>query len=152
MTLGRSDPEGGLNLFVAAVLAGGVPGLLSPVAVVDCDDCAQPPPRSPTLALDAAGVLSWAPPAGDLAYDAVRGDLAALRSTGSWGASVRVCLADDDASASLLEGAAPARGYAWYYLVRGVGCGGAGTWDDGGGTGPAATRDPSLDDAASSCP
>jgi hypothetical protein len=153
VTLTRSDPAGGLNYFVAVIRdSGGATGLTSPVVVIDYDDCSAPPPRSVTLGLDQGGVLSWTPLPGALSYDIVKGDPAILRSTGSWGASILACLGDNATGTTVTDSAAPAIGTAYYYLVRGVGCGGDATYDDGVGSGQAGPRDAAIDAAPAACP
>jgi hypothetical protein len=153
VTLTRTSPDGGLNHLAAVVKnASGVTGGLSPLTLLDYDDCAAPPQRSSRLDLDLAGDLSWTPLPGALSYDVVKGDLNLLLSTHSYTASVLSCPASRQAGTSLTDPDSPAIGLGWYYVVRGIGCGGNGTWDDGVGTGQSGSRDAAIDAAPASCP
>jgi len=153
IALTRSGPNAGLN-FLAAVVddPAGRTGLLSPVLVAVPESCSAAPPRAPTLAMIGESVW-WSPLAGATLYDVVRGDLAALRSThGRYDLAVTGCLAWRTAETSAGDAALPPTGGAFFYLARGRSCGGAGTYDDGGGFGQAAPRDASIAAAPSSCP
>jgi hypothetical protein len=153
VTLTRTSADGGLNHLVAVVRnAAGITGGLSPLTLLDYDDCTNPPPRASRLDLNLAGGLFWTPLPGALSYDVVKGDLGLLHSTRSYTASILSCLAARQAGTSLAEPDTPAIGQGWYYVVRGVGCGGNGTWDDGVGAGQSGPRDDSIDAAPASCP
>lgn len=153
VTLTRTSPDGGLNHLVAVVKnASGTTGGLSPLTLLDYDDCTAPPLRASGLNLDLAGGLSWTPLPGALSYDVVKGDLNLLHSTRSYTASVLSCPADRQAGTSLVEPASPSIDQGWYYVVRGVGCGGNSTWDDGVGAGQVGSRDAAIDAAPASCP
>jgi hypothetical protein len=151
--LTRTSADGGLNHLVAVVKnAMGISGPFSPLVLLDFDDCTAPPPRASRLNLDMAGNLSWTPLPGALSYDLVKGDLNLLRSTRSYTSSVLSCPADQQVGTSLAEPGSPAVGQGWYYVVRGVGCGGNSTWDDGAGAGQVGSRDADIDAAPASCP
>ena len=153
VTLTRTSADGGLNHLVAVVKnASGVTGGLSPLTLLDYDDCTAPPPRSSRLDLDLAGGLSWSPLPGALSYDVVKGDLNLLRSTRSYTDSILSCTADRQVTTTQADPDTPEVGHGWYYLVRGDGCGGEGTWDDGVGTGQSGWRDAAIDAAPASCP
>jgi hypothetical protein len=119
---------------------------------LDFDDCAAPPPRASRLDVDLAGGLSWSPLPGALTYDLIKGSLNLLLSTRSYTASVLSCMAGGQAGTSSADAELPAVGQGFYYLVRGVGCGGTGTYDDGAGLGQSGPRDAAIDAAAASCP
>jgi len=80
-------------------------------------------------------------------YDAMRGDLLALRaSSGSFPASSPICVENDGQDLMTDVAQTPASGQALYVLVRAVECNGAlGTWNDAG----TAARDAGLGTA---CP
>jgi hypothetical protein len=153
VTLTRTSADGGLNHLVAVVKnASGATGGLSPLTLLDYDDCTAPPQRSSRLDLDLAGNLSWTPLPGALSYDVVKGDLNLLLATRSYTSSILSCPAGRQAGTSLADPDSPAIGHGWYYVVRGIGCGGTGTWDDGIGTGQSGSRDAAIDAAPASCP
>jgi hypothetical protein len=153
VTLTRTSADGGLNHLVAVVKnASGVTGGLSPLTLLDYDDCTAPPQRGSRLDLDLSGNLFWSPLPGALTDDVVKGDLNLLLSTRSYTTSILSCPAGRQAGTSLADPDAPAIGHGWYYVVRGIGCGGTGTWDDGVGTGQSGSRDAAIDAAPSSCP
>jgi hypothetical protein len=81
---------------------------------------------------DSGVVLSWSAAANATSYDLVSGALSALRATsGDFSAGTTVCAASGVAStALLLADADPAPGDATYYLLRAVGAGCRGTYDD----------------------
>jgi hypothetical protein len=65
-------------------------------------------------------------------YDVVRGGLQALRSSGgSFGTSTVGCVANNSTLGSAADGTTPAPGDGYWYLVRGINCGGSGTFDTG---------------------
>jgi hypothetical protein len=85
--------------------------------------CAPPPPvYDPALwwtklRMPTRTTLS-VPPHGEI-LDVVRGDLGALRASGTYAGSTPVCLVNDGTSTSLQDVAVPARGEGFYYLLRG---------------------------------
>ncbi len=97
--------------------------------------------------------LSWAAAPNAGAYDAVEGDLAALRASGGdFAASVSRCLAGDLAATSLhLDEPDPVPGGGSWYLVRGKRsvCRGTFADDSAGGANP---RDTGIGTAAGTCP
>jgi hypothetical protein len=152
VTLTRAGPDAGLNYFVAAFAdASGHMGPVSAPVVLVPEDCSAPPPRSMTITMTAAGI-DWTPLPGAAAYDLVRGDLGVLRASGGdFSAATTACLADDWAGTSRDEAAGPPAGSGWFYLARGLSCGGNGTYDSSG-SGQAAPRDADIDQAAGACP
>ncbi|HEX5044900.1 MAG TPA: hypothetical protein VFV75_18540 [Candidatus Polarisedimenticolaceae bacterium] len=120
----------------------------------DCDgtvDNAQAPSGSPDLFVDAT-LLSWSALPGATGYDVVRGSLETLRTSGGdFSSAVVTCSGDDLPATSVenLDAPAPAQGL--FYLVRGVNCGGAGTYDAAGSS-QAQPRDAEIEASASSCP
>jgi len=100
------------------------------------------------LATDAS--LSWAPVAGASAYDLVRGNVRTLlEGGGSFATAIDQCLANNTAAQAFVESGVPAPGEAFFYVLRGVNCGG-GSWDEGGTQ--AAPRGPSFAAAPAACP
>lgn len=102
----------------------------------DCDgttDDVPPPDGTPRVAASpAAGgtELSWSALAGATTYDVVRGDLSTLnRSGGDFTTSTTECVADDLAATSTVYPGVPPPAAGSWFLVRGVNCGGAGTYD-----------------------
>jgi hypothetical protein len=116
---------------------------------------ASPPAGSATIAESKSGasaILSWSAMAGAIAYDVVRGSLGALRSTaGDFTQATGSCLADDRPETTRTCTATPAPGDGLWYLVRGVSCGGPGSYDEGS---PAqqGSRDAEIGAAAGACP
>ena len=91
-------------------------------------------------------------------FDAIRGDLDALRASGGqFEGTVQVCLRNDDFATELTDGTLPSSGQAFYYLVRlqAVVICGPGSWGTGSpaevpGAGGDRDADIALDPAA--CP
>jgi hypothetical protein len=114
-----------------------------------------PPAGSPSLAGSRSGsdaVFVWAPIAGATAYDAVQGGLRSLRNgVGDFTASVLACLANDDGATSVVSSGAPVAGDGFWVLVRGSGCGGAGTYDEGSAS-QQGSRDAEIAASALACP
>jgi hypothetical protein len=152
VTLTRAGADAGLNYFVAAFVDGfGRGGPVSAPIVLVPEDCSAPPPRTMTLTMTDA-TIAWTPLPGATAYDLVRGDLAVLRASGGdFAAATGACLADDWPGTTWVEAADPPPGGAWFYLARGLSCGGNGTYDTGG-VGQTGPRDAGIDQAPGSCP
>jgi hypothetical protein len=124
----------------------------------DCDgwvDDAAAPSGRPSLSIakqEAATVLSWTAVSLATGYDVVRGGLGILRqSDGDFSQATDTCLADDVASTSLTDAATPAIADGFWYLVRAVSCGGAGTYDEGAAS-QAMGRDAEIAAASETCP
>ncbi len=75
--------------------------------------------------------LHWSEAADATGYDVVTGNLALLRSTGSWD-GVASCLADDLAATEIDAPPDPAPGGAVLFLVRGTNCVGSASWNASG--------------------
>jgi hypothetical protein len=119
--------------------------------------CIPPPPLpsgSPPLGLVKSGttvVLAWFGIPGATGFDVVRGSLDLLRSTdGDFAAATAACLADNRISAALELPAGPASAGNQWYLVRGVNCGGSGTYDSGG-AGQQGSRDAEIASSGHAC-
>ncbi|MCU0225764.1 MAG: cohesin domain-containing protein [Acidobacteria bacterium] len=124
----------------------------------DCDgftDNAPLPGNSAALTGTRVGVaarLAWPAFARATGYDALRGSLSTLRATGSFASATLACLADDAPATTLDDAPLPAAADGFWYLVRGVNCGGAGSWDDAAGSGQAGPRGPGIAASPNACP
>jgi len=124
----------------------------------DCDgftDNAPLPGNSAALAGTRVGVaarLTWPAFARASGYDVVRGSLAQLRAGGSFATATDSCRANDTPATMLDDATLPAPSNGFWYAVRGVNCGGAGSYDDSAGTGQAGSRDPGIAASPNSCP
>lgn len=121
-----------------------------------CDGaCSAPPPGGAStisVGVGGAGDVSWSAIPGADSYDLVRGSLSLLGSSGgNFTTSLQTCLANDQAGLSFPDGAVPAAGNGFYYLVRGASCGGAGTYDHVGGN-QVGSRDAEISASPASCP
>jgi hypothetical protein len=124
----------------------------------DCDgftDNAPLPGNSAALAGMRVGVaarLTWPVFARATGYDVVRGSLSQLRASGSFATATDSCRANDTPATTLDDATvlAPANGF--WYVVRGVNCGGAGSYDDSAGGGQAGSRDPGIAASPNACP
>jgi hypothetical protein len=95
-------------------------------------------------------LLSWAPQPGATAYDVVRGALSVLRgSNGDFQAATETCLAQGMPATSISSAGVPAPGDGYWYLVRGVNCGGKGPFDDGTQAG---SREAGIAASGNDCP
>jgi hypothetical protein len=99
--------------------------------------------------------LTWTMAANATLYDVVAGDLSTLRSTlGDFAAATTICVVNDvSAMTALIVGADadPVPGDGTYYLVRSIGTGCRGTYDDGS-TSQQGGRDAETASAAMACP
>jgi len=123
----------------------------------DCDgvvDDAPIPAGTPLVAIDpsvTAPTLAWEALSDATSYDVVFGDVGTLIATGGdFTAAVQGCVAFHLGGTSLPLGPAPAPGNAIFYLVRGVNCGGRGTYDSGG-PGQVGSRDVEIDASPLGC-
>jgi len=123
----------------------------------DCDgtvDNAPVPAGSSTLSagrVGSAARLSWTVLPGASAYDVVGGSLALLVPSGDFAAATDGCPADDLAATQLDVPGLPVPGNGFWYAVRGVNCGGAGSYD-AAGAGQSASRDPGIAASPDACP
>ena len=113
------------------------------------------PGNSATLAATRVGLaarLAWPAFVRASGYDVVRGSLGQLRATGSFASATDSCRANDTPATTLDDPALPAAANGFWYAVRGVNCGGNGSYDDSAGTGQAGSRDPGIAASPNSCP
>ena len=97
-------------------------------------------------------LVSWTGVPEAAAYDLVRGSLGMLHgSGGDFMTSTQACLANDQVASSYLDPVAPPVGNGFWYLVRGVSCGGAGTYDSIGGA-QIGSRDSEINSSPNRCP
>jgi len=121
-----------------------------------CDPAPPTPSGSSELVLgkyDGELMLFWTPVDGATVYDVVSGDLIQLRNTaGDFSSSTASCLAYDENRTGLtVSGADPGLGQASWFLVRGVNCGGNGTYDSDPSMQPF-SRDAGIAAASDGCP
>lgn len=97
--------------------------------------------------------LDWGALDGAATYDAVRGDLAILRSTGGdFEAAVTLCLADGAPNPSASDPLSPPAGGGFFYVARGETAGGEKGTYDSASAGQFASRDPGIEGSPASCP
>lgn len=119
--------------------------------------CSPAPPHptgSPSLTIGKSGAdaaLAWTAITGSTGYDAVRGDLGTLRTTHSFQSATQQCLGNNRVDLSLTYAGTPAVGAGWWFLVRGVNCGGAGTYDEGTSS-QSGSRDAGITASGVACP
>jgi hypothetical protein len=121
-----------------------------------CDPAPPTPSGSSELILGKYNgelMLFWTPVDGATAYDVVLGDLTHLRnSAGDFSSSTASCLAYHENRTGLtVSGADPGPGQASWYLVRGLNCGGDGTYDSDPPMQPF-SRDAGIAAASDGCP
>ena len=123
----------------------------------DCDtvadDGAGPPgpTRGLGFAADKSG-MTWTATPGGTAYDVVKGDLAALRtSAGDFGSSLAACVENDSPDPASSDGGAPGPSEGHYYLVRTFGCAQSGTFDEGEAS-QQGLRDAEIEGSVNACP
>ena len=124
----------------------------------DCDgtvDGGVPPAGQPALRLQAAASgaqLDWSALPGASGYDVVRGDVATLLADlGDFSLAGTACLASRSPALTLVDGDALLAGAATWYLVRGVDCDAAGSYDDAA-AGQVRGRDALIAAAPGACP
>jgi N-acetylneuraminic acid mutarotase len=99
----------------------------------------------------AAGLFTWPMLEQATGYDVVYGDLALLRSSaGDFTTATIACHGDDTDSTEVPFPYVPAVGNGVWLLVRGVNCGGPGSYD--GEAGQAGSRDAEIAAAPNHCP
>jgi len=110
-----------------------------------------PPPGEATgVAVDDATIV-WDALVGAVAYDVVRGSVDVLHTSGDFSAATEICLADDLGVETFAYTDVPAAGQSWWYLVRGIGACGIGTYDSVDPS-QAAPRDAGIQASAAPCP
>jgi hypothetical protein len=125
-----------------------------------CDPAAPAPALVPSLQVNQVGseTVIQVSGAGDATgHDIVAGDLGLLRATGGdFRAATESCLADNTTfdSESLSDDPGPGEGI--WFVVRGVTCNGAGSYDapagGGGASSQIGSRDAEIDASAAACP
>jgi glucose/arabinose dehydrogenase/PKD repeat protein len=96
--------------------------------------------------------LQWTALACASSYDVVRGGVASLQAgAGDFRAAVQACVANDLAATTVDDATPTPAGGAWY-LTRGNGCGGAGTYDERGALSQWESRDAELAQSGAVCP
>jgi N-acetylneuraminic acid mutarotase len=118
--------------------------------------CASVPPAgTSTITLSKQGggeLVSWTPVPPAVAFDLVRGALNQLRSSGGdFTSATQACLGNDQVATSYLDAVEPVGGDGFWYLVRGVSCGGAGTYNESAGS-QVGSRDSEINASPNSCP
>ena len=120
----------------------------------DCDgtvDNVVVPPGGVRVSVSGAAV-SWAAYPAAQSYDAVRGDLGILRTSGgNYAPSTLACLANDTTALSAAFPGQPLPGQGFWSLVRAGNCAGAGTYDEVG-SGQQGSRDAGIAAAPAACP
>lgn len=97
-------------------------------------------------------ILSWSAVSGATSYDIVRGSLATLRGFGgNYTVAVTGCLGNNTAGPTVSDTSVPPPGDAAWYLIRGVNCGGNGSYDEGVAT-QSGSRDAEIAASSSACP
>ena len=96
--------------------------------------------------------LQWAPLACALSYDVVRGQLTTLRSTsGDYALATSACLANDTSLTTFDDASVTPPGGLWF-LVRGNGCGGVGSYDEFGTASQSGARTAEIAASGNACP
>jgi hypothetical protein len=140
--------------YYAAVSNGGWATRIGSFRFPGCVACRLVGGTSLTVAREAPGLrLSWTTAANATLYDVAAGSLAALRSSsGDFAAGTTACSVNDaSASTALVVDADPAPGDGTYYLVRPIGTGCRGSYDDGS-TSQQGGRDLEIAGAPMACP
>jgi len=122
---------------------------------VGLDPSGPAPSGTPFLTMmsGGGGTLAWTLLQGATGYDMVRGDLATLvTSQGNFTTATTSCLGDNMTGFNtLVDAAMPASGQGFWYLTRGVACGGNGTYDSLAPS-QVAPRDAKINASMLSCP
>jgi hypothetical protein len=141
VTLTRTSADGGLNHLVAVVKnAPGGHRRFSPLTLLDFETIAPPHRCASRLDLDLAGDLSG-PRCRALPTTPSKETSSLLRRTRIPTPPPSVLsVRAGSAGTSLADPDVPDIDHGWYYVVRGLGCGGNSTWDDGVGAAVRATR------------
>jgi len=119
--------------------------------------CASAPPAGSSTISESkqpgAVLVSWTPVSAAAAYDVVRGGLNQLRSSaGNFTTSTQACLSNDQTATSYLDTSAPPpAGDGSWYLLRGLSCGGPGTYDETAGS-QSGSRDAEINASSNTCP
>ena len=117
------------------------------------DNAAPPGPATQLTVSPGPGQadLHWSGPVGAAGWDVVRGWLDSLSASGgNFTTSTDVCLANNTTAAGTNDAASPP-GNGFWYLVRPVNCGGAGSWNSGAPS-QSGSRDEEISQSGRSCP
>jgi hypothetical protein len=123
----------------------------------DCDgavdDNASPPGPTSALGVFVDKItIGWSLMGGATSYDVVKGNLAALHTSGgNFATSLLGCPENDSVDTQATDPAAPAAGNGFYYLVRTFGCGQTGTYDSGAAS-QVGSRDAEIAASPNRCP
>ena len=110
------------------------------------------PSGSASLQLISNTQITWGALPGATAYDRVSGSVSRPHSTGGdFTISTGTCMANDTPARSASDFRTPQAGNGFWYLVRGVNCGGDGTYDTGGAS-QVGLRDPEIAASGAHCP
>jgi formylglycine-generating enzyme required for sulfatase activity len=114
----------------------------------------SPPVGTPLLMLGKSGPdaqLDWTLLPDATAYDAVRGELGVLLSSGGdFAAATMECIANDESSGPITFAGDPLPGDAYWFLVRGANCGG-GPYESGAAS-QFGLRDAEIQNSIDPCP
>ena len=118
--------------------------------------CASSPPAGSSIISvnkQVGGELvSWTSVPAATAFDLVRGTLNQLRSSGGdFTASTQACLVNDQMAMNFLDPSPPPAADGFWYLTRGLGCGGAGTYNELAGS-QTGSRDSEISASINACP
>jgi len=118
------------------------------------DDVAVPvsPPAVVELRFQNRSDLTWPRSSDQRAFDVVRGSLATLRSSaGDFTSSLEACIENESSDSASGDTGVPGSAVNWYYVVRAVGCGLNGSYDEGS---PAqqGSRDAEIAASEAACP
>ena len=135
-------------------------GVVGPSAEVcdgidnDCDGTVDGAASGLTQIQVAGGVtttIAWSGIVSATGYDVISGDLGTLRTTsGDFTAATTSCLASGSPDTTIEMSSAPTTGEGFFFLVRGVACGGAGTFDVPG-PGQIGNRDTEIEASPVAC-
>jgi hypothetical protein len=96
--------------------------------------------------------LVWGSIAGATGYDAVRGSLVVLESSGgNFTTATTNCLGNDLSTTTIDDNQPLAAGQGYWYLLRAVNCGGAGTYNSGAPS-QTGSRDAEIAASGHPCP
>jgi len=95
--------------------------------------------------------LSWTAIVSADSYDVTRGLLGSLRAAGDFTPAVDACLVNDHPATTASDPTPVPPGDAFWYLVRGNNCAGAGSYDEGTAS-QSGSRNAPVDASAVACP
>jgi len=120
--------------------------------VAGCQNIAPLPPGEVFSLMVDETILSWDPEALATGYDIVQGDLVILvNSDGDFSLATTSCLDDDQPETNLPNSEMPSAGYGLWILVRGMNCGGNGSYNTGSPS-QVGSRDVGINLSNYSCP